>query len=197
VGSLATATFFGALIGSTVLLILLVVFALLATAYARSRPSRRSHGRAEVRWTGDTRWMSSANLDLVRSIYADWERGDWSSAEWAHPDIEYVIADGREPGNWIGLDAVASGNRERLGAWEAFGVQADEYRELDGERVLVLTSFSGHGETSGLELGPMGAEGAALFHVDDGKVTRLVAYADREHALTDLGLASEEYRDSG
>jgi hypothetical protein len=36
--TLAIAVFFGALTGSTVLLILLVVFALVATAYARSRP---------------------------------------------------------------------------------------------------------------------------------------------------------------
>ena len=38
--------------------------------------------------------MASASLDLVRSIYAAWQRGDYSSAEWAHPEIEYGLVDG-------------------------------------------------------------------------------------------------------
>jgi ketosteroid isomerase-like protein len=65
------------------------------------------------------------------------------------------------------------------------------YRELDGERVLVLTHYSGRGKTSGLELGQVRSKGATLFHVRGGKVTRIVHYWDRERALADLGLARE------
>jgi hypothetical protein len=65
---------------------------------------------------------------------------------------------------------------------------ADEYRELDGERVLVLTHASGHGRTSGLEVGQLQSEGANLFQIQDGKVTRHVAYLGRDLAFADLGL---------
>ena len=135
--------------------------------------------------------MTSANIDLVRSIRAAWERGDYRSVDWADPDIEFVIADGPAPGSWTGVAGMAEGFRSLLSAWEAFHAEADEYRELDGERVLVRGQLSGRGKTSGLELGQLRAKGASLFHVRDGKVTRLVLYLDGERALTDLGLASE------
>jgi len=81
--------------------------------------------------------------------------------------------------------------RSWAGAWENFRVVADEYRELDGERVLVLIHRSGRGRTSGLDLEQMSTPGAGLHHIRDGKVTRLVFYANRERALADLDLAPE------
>jgi ketosteroid isomerase-like protein len=135
--------------------------------------------------------MASANLDLVRSIYADWERGDFSSAEWADPEIEYVMADGPSPGRWKGLGGMAQGFRDIMDVWAEVRIDVDEYHELDGERVLVLLDRSGRGRASGLEIGQMRTKGAHLFHVRGGKVTRFVFYWDRERALADLGLAPE------
>jgi ketosteroid isomerase-like protein len=135
--------------------------------------------------------MDSANLELVSSIYADWQRGDYSSAEWADLEIEYVIADGPSPGKWKGLAGMAQAWRDVLGAWEGFRPEVEEYRELDGERVLVLFRAGGRGKTSGLDLGDMRAKGTNLLQLCKGKVTRSVFYFDRDRALADLGLAPD------
>jgi len=54
--------------------------------------------------------------------------------------------------------------------------------------VLVLGHLSGRGKTSGVEVGEMQTKVAAVFHIRDGQVTRLVTYWDRDRALADLGL---------
>jgi ketosteroid isomerase-like protein len=133
--------------------------------------------------------MASANLDLVRSISTAWEAGDFGSADWADPEIEYVTADGPSPGRWKGLTGMAEGTREFLSAWEDYRAEVEEYRELDDERILVLHRRSGRGKMSGVELEQIGEKGAWLFHIRDGKVTKIVYYFDRERGLTDLGLS--------
>jgi ketosteroid isomerase-like protein len=130
----------------------------------------------------------SVNLDLVKSIYAPFERGDYSSLEWAHPEIEFVIAEGPTPGSWTGVAGMAEGWRDVLSAWDDARSDVDEYRELDDERVLVLFRHIGRGKASGLEIGESGAKGASVVHVRGGKVTKLVHYFNRDRALADLGL---------
>lgn len=104
------------------------------------------------------------------------------------PEIELVIADGPTSGSWTGVAEMAEVWREALSAFEELRVEADEYRALDDERVLVLVHFSGRGKTSGLEVGDIHMKGANLFHVRDGEVTRLVLYWDRERGFTEFGL---------
>ncbi len=129
----------------------------------------------------------SENVDLVRSIYASWERGDFRSIEWTDPEFEIVAADGAETGR-TGLAGTVAGIREFLSAWEDFRIMAEEYRELDDGRILVLDRRSGRSKTTGLDLATMRTQGARVFQIRESKVTRLVLYLDRKRALADLGL---------
>jgi ketosteroid isomerase-like protein len=132
--------------------------------------------------------MSSANLDLVRSIYADLERGDFTSVDWANPQMEYVLMDGPSPSTFTGLTEIARGLREMLSPWRDLRDVIDEYRELDDERVLVLLRFDLRGKTSGVGLDASWTRGAEIVHIKQGRVTRIVKYFDRDRALADLGL---------
>src|SRR2546421_9779738 len=130
----------------------------------------------------------SANLDLVRSIVAAWERGDFGSADWAHAEIEYTMVGGVGDGTWRGPSAMAQRWGQWLSAWDELRVEAEEYRELDRERVLALVRTIGRGRTSGMDIAQTHVKGAVLFCLDDGKVARLVQYWDRDRAVSDLGL---------
>ena len=133
----------------------------------------------------------SENLDLVRSIYAAWEQGDFfsGSGEWVDPNIEYVIADGPDMGAWSGMDGLIEGAKVILRAWGIGERKQRSSASSDSERVLVLAHFRGRGRTSGLPIDQVSATGANLFHVRNGRVTRLVLYWDRGRAFADLGLA--------
>ncbi|HZI76097.1 MAG TPA: hypothetical protein VFD73_19165 [Gemmatimonadales bacterium] len=133
--------------------------------------------------------MSHENVEIVRSIYSAWERGDYSSTEWQHPKVEFVVADGPTPASGTGATEISEVWGAFLSAWEGFHHRADEYQELDSERVLVLSRFGGRGKTSGLEIEQTAAKAAVLFHISDREVTRIVLYFDRERAFADLGLS--------
>jgi hypothetical protein len=83
---------------------------------------------------------------------------------------------------------LAESFRDWASAWKELRVEAEAFRELDDERVLVLTTRSGRGRRSGMELAQIGAQAATVVHLRGGVVTRLIYYWDRDRALADLGL---------
>jgi hypothetical protein len=132
----------------------------------------------------------SRNVDFVRSIYKDWERGQFDLLGWAHAEIEFVVVDGPQPMRLRGLRAMLQHWREFLRAWDGSGIAVDEYRQLDEHRVLVLV-HAGHDRAgaSGLEPQRSDADGGAqVFDIRDATVTRLATYFERERALSDLRL---------
>jgi ketosteroid isomerase-like protein len=147
--------------------------------------------------TWETSSVCSANLDLVRSICEQWERGEYTSVAWAHPEIDFAIADLPTAGRWQGVTGMIEAWRDFIAAWEDQHVEIDEYRELDDERVLVLGAFKGRGKASGVDLQELWPKGANLFRVHDGKVIALVVYFDRAHALADLALATDDDTPTG
>jgi ketosteroid isomerase-like protein len=132
----------------------------------------------------------SPNLELVKSIFAEWERGDWSSADWADPEIEFEMIGGLNTGRWRGIGPMREAWTTTLRAWENLRAIADEFRELDDGRVLVFLRNEGRGSGSGIEIGEISTKAANVFTVRDGKVTSLILYWDRDRAVADLGLTA-------
>jgi ketosteroid isomerase-like protein len=129
-----------------------------------------------------------SNLEIVKSIYADWERGDFSSADWAAPDIDFAMVGGLIEGRWKGIAEMTDAWAAMLTAYDHLQAVSDEFRELDDDRVLVFLRNEGRGRESGIEIGPISTKAANVFRIRDGKVTELTLYWSRDRAIDELGL---------
>ena len=128
--------------------------------------------------------MSEENVEVVLSILAAWEKGDFSSADWADPDIEYSPPHDRR----LSRGVTEMGRRfgEWIAAWENLRVSAEKIVGAE-DRVVVLNRFQGRGKESGTPTVDFG--GASFFTLRDGKVVRLILYTDRAEALEAAGLS--------
>jgi ketosteroid isomerase-like protein len=133
--------------------------------------------------------VASDNVELARAIWSNWQKGDYTATDWAHPEIEFVAADLPDADVRVGVDAMNDAWTDFLRHWDAFRAEPEEFLELDGGRVAVLAAFSGRGKYSGMEVRDAEMRGAMVFHIRDRKVTRMVMYYNRERGMAELGLA--------
>jgi len=129
--------------------------------------------------------MSEENVEIVRRLFRRWEQGDYASAEWADPEIEFVI---NTPGSGTarGIEAMRDSWREFLRAWDGFHGISQKVIDA-GDQVLVLNEFGGRGHGSGVPIS--GMRGAALFTFDGSRVVRLALFPDWDQALEAAGLS--------
>lgn len=134
--------------------------------------------------------MSEENVELIRGLYRRWERGDFATAEFFDPDIEFVrVGSGvaAAAGAWKGIDEMWKASVEWLEAWENMRLEPRRYVDL-GDRVLAIVRQTSRGRRSGVELDQ---ENGQLFTIHQGKVVRWVAYWEASEALEAVGLADE------
>jgi ketosteroid isomerase-like protein len=124
------------------------------------------------------------NVEMVRSILADWARGDYSSVDWADADIVFRGGDGSES---RGLDELGHLWGEFLTAWDHFATTPERFIDAEGDRVLVLVRFEGRGRASGTPTTAF--TGGQLFTLRGGKVVRLDLYTSTRDALEAAGLS--------
>ena len=122
---------------------------------------------------------------MVRRIHEAWARGDFTSVDWADPEIVFRTPEGLRQGVARGVEAMGREWTGWLHTFEDFRSEAFEYFDA-GDQVVSFTRFSGSGKASGVPLGRV--PGCTRFRLRDGKVTELEISTDRKQALRDAGL---------
>lgn len=128
--------------------------------------------------------MPAANIDVLRQVYAAWNRGDLEGMlEHFDPGMVFVVS-----GVFPDLQPEYRGHagfRDFWGAftgdWENLSVNLEDILEHDG-RLLALFTFHGRGR-DGIAVDRFFAH---LVTMRAGKVTRVRGYAEREQALRAL-----------
>jgi ketosteroid isomerase-like protein len=131
--------------------------------------------------------MSEENVEIVRRVYAEWEEGNFSTAEAFDPYVRVVWVDSMlaQRGETIGLRETTRNMRGFLDAYERMTATAERIIDA-GDSVVVVDSWRGRGKASGVEFA---VRQGSVWTISDGKVTRVVNYRDPAEALKAAGLS--------
>jgi ketosteroid isomerase-like protein len=129
--------------------------------------------------------MSRENVDAVRQVCADWERGNWASAaELFDPELEVEFSTTSFPdaGTYRGGRAVLDAWRRWLEVWDDFRMDLEDLID-NGERIVALNRLHGRGKESGV---PVDRDVGVVFDVEAGVIKHMV-FCDRQAAIDAAG----------
>jgi hypothetical protein len=132
--------------------------------------------------------MSQENVEVVRSIQDDWNRGDTTvDPERIHPDLEYLPRRAATEGAYRGLAGLESFIADTLEVFEKFELYT-EFADL-GERVLSWGHIHVRARGSGIETD---IEIGGVYEFRDGKVVRWEDFGSKDKAFEAVGLSELE-----
>ena len=128
--------------------------------------------------------MSEESVEVIRSLYEDWLRGDMGFDR-LDPEISMVESDAL-PGavSARGIDAVKRYIESFAKYWEEVRFEPEEFIDA-GDSVVVVARLVGRGKRSGIEVTH---RWAYVWTVRGDKALSMVGYADRAEALKVVGL---------
>ena len=129
--------------------------------------------------------MSQENVELVRTVFGDWARGDFRAAsDLFAEDFEWKQSpDAVEPGSHRGA-SIRSALRQLFEIYENYRIEAEEYIDA-GDGIVVVGRARGTARGSGMELD----QGVFfVWRARNGKLASLEAFRDRGEALEAVGL---------
>ena len=126
----------------------------------------------------------SENLDLVRSIFAAWERGDFASGiEPLAADIRYSAAQPEGQVRADGRTEMTRFLRDFLALWDRYWIELHDLEERAPDRFLATATQCGQGKGSGAETS-MPAFIAIAFR--EREIVQLEFFYDRASAVSAL-----------
>jgi ketosteroid isomerase-like protein len=132
--------------------------------------------------------MSEENVEIVRGIHAEWERGNMAAGvERFDPQIvfESFLPEASQRVVANGPAEVEAFMREFLHQWRDYRIYGDDYRELDPSRVFV----SGRQAAVGIDSGAAVEDALySIWTLRDGTIVELIFERDRQKALEAAGL---------
>jgi uncharacterized protein len=131
--------------------------------------------------------------EVVRRAVDAWNANDWALIEALHsPEVEVIAPrEWPEGGTFRGWEAVRRQFERLKDSWSLERYEAENI-EAKGDTVLLVGTWIGTGETSGLDLGQ---EICPVFTVEGGRIARIEYYLDEAEARRAAGLQQEVGRE--
>jgi ketosteroid isomerase-like protein len=129
--------------------------------------------------------MSQENVEIVRSAFEAYERGDFAAMlKDAHPEM-ITYRENPDGATYPGSDGLLKALAEWVEDFDEFTATAQEFIDANNHQVVVRVHQTAVGMQSGA---PIEADFWFVYTLSDAKVTRLDMFARKSQALQAAGL---------